>query len=73
MTRSPRPILFAAALLAASVALSGCGRKADPELPTVEAPAKKATAPVGIPVGLPSKPAAPPKPENKAFFLDFLL
>ncbi len=72
MTRSPRPILFAAALLAACVALSGCGRKADPELPVVEAP-KKATAPVGIPVGLPSKPAAPPKPENKSFFLDFLL
>ena len=72
MTRSPRPILLAVALLA-SLALSGCGRKNEPEVPKVstEAP-KQTTSPIGMPYGAgPTKPTQE-KP-NKSFLLDFLM
>lgn len=73
MTRSPRPILLAATLLAASVALTGCGRKNEPEVPKVSTEAPKAnTSPIGMPYG-----AGPAKPQenkpNKPFLLDFLM
>ena len=75
MTRSNLPSLrFLAVLLVTSVALAGagCGRKADPELPSV--PSAAPPRPVGIPMG-PTTPAPQPvnKGEKKPFFLDFLL
>lgn len=73
MTRSPRPILLAAALLAACVALAGCGRKNEPEVPKVSTEAPKAdTSPIGMPYGAgPGKPKT--EPPNKPFLLDFLM
>jgi hypothetical protein len=50
--------------------LAACGRKGDPEVPTVAQP--KADRPVGIPVG-PTSAAPKPKKEHKPFFLDPLL
>lgn len=85
MTVKSTPSLRSVAvLLVAGMALAGagCGRKADPELPTVQ----KATAP--SPVGIPVAPLQPqPQPQPKAatsqpnqapdgrkpFVLDFLL
>jgi hypothetical protein len=62
-----------AVLLVAGVALAGagCGRKADPELPSVQKAAPSAS-PMGIPVGRPTTPE-PTKVEHKPFALDFLL
>ncbi len=60
--------------VALALALSGCGRKAEPELPRATGPEASRTAfPVG-PIG-PStaKPAEPAKTEKKSFPLDFLL
>ena len=73
MTRSPRPILAATALLATCVALAGCGRKNEPEVPKVSTEAPKAnTSPIGMPYGAgPAKPQS--EPPNKPFVLDFLM
>ncbi len=73
MTRSSRPLALAVALLAASVALAGCGRKNDPEVPKLTDPtAKPGPSPVGVPFGpTPSAPRA--ETPNKPFLLDFLL
>lgn len=69
---SPSRLLAAAFLLVAAVGLSGCGRKAEPEMPSLAKPAE--ARPVGIPIG-PTAPApAVTKPaEKKPFLLDFLL
>lgn len=56
-----------------ALSLQGCGRKGDPELPTVEKP--RADRPVGIPVGTLAPapgPADAPKPKTP-FLLDPLL
>lgn len=71
VSTSPSRLLVSALVLVAGFALSGCGRKAEPELPTVG----KSTEmrPVGIPIG-PTAPAPAAKPaEKKPFLLDFLL
>lgn len=50
--------------------LAACGRKGDPEVPTVTQPTTD--RPVGIPVG-PTSAAPKAKKEPKPFFLDPLL
>lgn len=73
-TSSPLLRLAAAALVGlAALSLQGCGRKGDPELPTVEK--QRADRPVGIPMGAltpPPKPAEAPK-QKTPFLLDPLL
>lgn len=75
MTAKSSPSLRSIAVLlvaGAALAGAGCGRRADPELPTVQKAV--APSPVGIPVG-PSQPTAPAsKPAvHKPFALDPLL
>lgn len=71
-TSSSHLRLAAIALVAAAtLAVAGCGRKGDPEVPTV---AKASDRPVGIPIGATSPaPAAVPTPAKKPFLLDPLL
>ena len=65
-----RLLLVPTAVVVGSLLLSGCGRKADPEMPRVDGPTE--TRPVGIPIA-PIAPK-PEKPvEKKSFLLDFLL
>ena len=76
MILSPRLAVPVVALVGA-LALAGCGRKADPEVPRAVEPQAAAT-PVGIPVGstAPATKPAAAKPEAKpkrSFLLDFLL
>lgn len=61
------------AVVAASVALTGCGRKGDPEIPV--APKATEARPVGIPIGtLPVEPRkASETAPKKSFILDPLL
>lgn len=69
---SARRLALSVAALVGLLAVAGCGRKADPELPRATAPAQE-TRPVGIPIG-PTAPAPQaPKPEKKSFPLDVLL
>lgn len=71
-TTSPSRLAAAALVLVAALALSGCGRKADPELPSLAKP--EAARPVGIPIGPTAPaPAETRKPEKKPFLLDFML
>lgn len=57
-----------------ALALSGCGRKAEPELPRATGPeASRSAFPIS-PIGPSStKPTDPAKTEKKSFPLDFLL
>ena len=75
MIPSPSLARLALPLLAAGLAvgLTGCGRKADPELPVIERKAEP--RPVGIPIGpTPIETPAPAQPKPKTpFFLDVLL
>lgn len=64
-------LLVAALAIGVAAGLAACGRKSDPELPTVSKPA--ADRPVGIPVGPIADAPKPPKPERKSFLLDPLL
>jgi len=77
VTAKSHPSLRSAAvLLAAGVALAGagCGRKADPELPSVQKVEPANSAPIGMPVGMPRAAAPEPKKvERKPFILDGLL
>ena len=63
-------ILLVPATVACALLVSGCGRKAEPELPRTPAPA--ALRPVGIPIGA-TTPEAETKPQKKSFLLDPLL
>ena len=63
--------LLLAPALGAAFLLAGCGRKAEPELPSVQKPSE--ARPVGIPIA-PTAPApTPEKPAKKSFLLDPLL
>ncbi|NLH81201.1 MAG: hypothetical protein GX458_10230 [Phyllobacteriaceae bacterium] len=68
---TPIARLLLAPALVAAVLLSGCGRKAEPERPTLAGPTE--ARPVGIPIA-PTAPAPQPeKPTKKSFILDPLL
>ena len=61
--------------VALTLALAGCGRKADPELPRATTPeASRSGFPVG-PIGPTASPSTDTtkKAEKKPFILDFLL
>lgn len=64
-------ILLVPTMVAAALLVSGCGRKAEPELPRAAAPAQ--ARPVGIPIGPTAPEADTAKPQKKSFLLDPLL
>jgi hypothetical protein len=55
----------------AATSLSGCGRRANPEVPG--APGARADRPIGIPIGPTAEETKPAPKEKKPFFLDPLL
>ena len=60
--------------VALALSLSGCGRKADPELPRATTPEGSRTGFSVGPIGPAAPaPAQPAKAEKKSFLLDFLL
>lgn len=65
-----RLLLVPTVVIVGSLLLSGCGRKAEPELPSAVGTTE--TRPVGIPIA-PVAPKPRAEPEKKSFFLDFLL
>ncbi len=72
VSSSPSRLLASALVLVAAFALSGCGRKAEPELPNLAKPTETAR-PVGIPIGPTTPPPAAKPAVKKSFVLDFLL
>ncbi|TBW33956.1 hypothetical protein EYW49_19055 [Siculibacillus lacustris] len=54
------------------LAVAGCGRKADPEVPVVGAAPAASVRPIGIPMG-PTPVAPAPKPPSRPFVLDPIL
>lgn len=65
-----RLLLVPTAVVVGSLLLSGCGRKADPEMPSLTGPVE--ARPVGIPIA-PTAPKPEKPAEKKSFLLDFLL
>lgn len=66
-----RFLLVSTIVVVGAATLSGCGRKAEPEMPRATGPIE--ARPVGIPIG-PTTPAPEAaKPQKKSFLLDPLL
>lgn len=72
VSTSPSRLIAPALVIVAAFALTACGRKAEPVMPSLTTSTE--VRPVGIPIG-PTAPApAVTKPaEKKPFLLDFLL